>query len=970
MFSINDVLQIYPELYSFGKDRINLRDTLYGIDNVTKIDDFIMPNGTHILGAGWCFDDGNLNIPDEKKEPRIYVEKGKLTFTFTGTSLILRLNLDFGFGIADIRINGELPSLMVGAKSYLDVVDCNLENYTELLNDSASALYYDVLIIENLPNATYTVDLYANNPNGKWFVLSNIKSRSVSSISNCHINGFHAPYYSNLNNGSVNFVNNGKNQIRDIKIDIPTYILKQDGCPFIPNYVTIPVLESHQAFSLEYSIDALNLVDNIPFQFSLSHNYADVNGVIGYSGLITSIPVGDFRMTMVGWSLDKLTPTGVMRAFSNGAGKTVKFRTNATSINIETQMEYGWGTASVKVGTTTYATLTCNDSVGGGFLKNNTVSGLPAGDKEVVITSLNSSSKPFVFTKISYASTDYYTHVNETFTLNYTFAEIPPFPVENPRIENNQITWDTVDLGQQNYMIPMSNFNATDVITYSRFPTFCVNYSDLHHENLEQYDIIICDPRTVTMKETNEWQRKGIKVIGYVSFGEEDGVPSDIYNWKSPLVPHTGDGQGAGGFASYYNKGKNMFAEQSQCNSDGLYLDDSKACSLGHTDYYNYGIGCCSIACANDFRTGGVVHNQVDGKCTAGYTSANNWIRNDSTACSNKSCPKYTPINKNCPYYNHNTGWGQDFSFASDFPDQNGIWGSSFINPLNPKWKERLLNFYLPVVFGQPQVVHEVVTLSAHIDPNTNTPDFVFRVKQYPFDKSEKITLSTYDSLYTYQSSYYTYDATTGVFSIATDAGIDDGMLLSDGQQLLLTYTKKGLNLDGLFMDTVDTVDVYPSPAYQQAFTDMINDIHDNHYPNKYFCSNRGFSILPNIIKSCKYVMFECFASDYNFDTKKYSLIDDADSISYNNKIRDMLRSLRKHHKFDVLGLNYCKDGVDGDEIRTKATDRTYKEGWLSWCSEISLDNPPPNTPLEVNLNGAVRRNFFKQIGRYKLDSA
>lgn len=135
-------------------------------------------------------------------------------------------------------------------------------------------------------------------------------------------------------------------------------------------------------------------------------------------------------------------------------------------------------------------------------------------------------------------------------------------------------------------------------------------------------------------------------------------------------MPHVDDGQGPGGHASYYNKGGNCFSEQSQCTRDRLIRDNIKACSKNNSHYFT-GVGCCTKACMNDYRTG-YVEQSAGGKCNGGYMAANYWQRDASAACSNADCPKYAPYHGECPQYQQHEGWGQDLSYTTpDYPDQN-----------------------------------------------------------------------------------------------------------------------------------------------------------------------------------------------------------------------------------------------------------------------------------------------------------
>ncbi|WP_051711272.1 AAA family ATPase [Andreprevotia chitinilytica] len=208
----------------------------------------------------------------------------------------------------------------------------------------------------------------------------------------------------------------------------------------------------------------------------------------------------------------------------------------------------------------------------------------------------------------------------------------------------------------------------------------------------------------------------------------------------------------------------------------------------------------------------------------------------------------------------------------------------------------------------------------------------------------------------------YSYDKDVGTFTIDPNAGVDDGQPApAVGTQLVIRYSRKGLQCDGVFMDTVDTVDVYPSNQFQTAFASMINALKAER-PTKLFCSNRGFTILDRIIGSCAFVMFESFLVDYNWATGTYSKISDPASVAFNDGIKKQLRQLRRGHKFDVLALNYCDNGPAGDTLRQYIADECAKEGYMSWSTTILLNDPLPNNPMQMNPNGMIRGNTWRLL--------
>lgn len=950
----SDFLQIYPGGYNAGLDEVNLRDNYYPSTAFVTQDQFKMPGSSTTIYGAWSVDDGDMSIALPAREPRIFATKGKAILDFTGTSLILRIELNSGWGKGQVYIDGAKPSTIGGLTTYADTIDCDAENYLGI----EGAQYRDFVVADGLADGAHRLELYCNNAGDGFVVVSAAKSRKFQ-LKPVARNGWHASVDTHLNDGSLTLHNTGKQAAMDVTITMPTSIVQRDGSQFPTAAVNIGRLAPDQRYTINYSIDGTPWPENTVFNVGLMARYVDPSGDTSMV-LTTEYPVDSTNLAFgSGWSKDQEGPGGVWRAFSNGTGKKVTFALDGTEFRITLIKEYGWGQASVMIGTTVYKTLDCHDEDGGGFAQDVTVTGLPAGAKTITIQSTTGAAKPFAFTKVAFDGVTNFSTVNETIPLSYKFSHIPPYAAPGARLANGKIVWDAVDKTLQNISIPRTNQGVTAVRQYSRFPTYCVYYAPGKDEVLNKYDLLVIEPSAVSRKQVAAWQAQGIKVLGYVTFGEEHAELVDIYDANGPVRPAIDDGQGTGGYASYYCKGGNLFGEQSECAHDRQRVEGVKACAVGNPKYFT-GVGRCAPSCGFDYRDGYVAQS-TGGACKGGFTAANYWDRDAMQACRNTGCPKYTPRHKGCPQWEEaEVHWGQDFAMDDSFPDQNGIWDASFINPIAPRWFEKLKTHYLPTVMDLPVEYSETHAIAAHTTASDGNSVFVFRTNNWPIDDAERLVV-TNDAGYVYVPNVdYGYDKETGAFIFDLNAGVDNGAqpALVAGQNLHVIYTRKGLNCDGVFMDTVDTVDVYPTEAFQDAFADVINRLKAN-WPSKAFCSNRGFTILEKIIKSCSYVMFESFLCDYDWATGLYSKIDDPDSNAYNDGIKEQLRALRRSNRFDVLALNYCDNGPAGDELRDYIADVCYKEGYISWSSTILLDDPLPNKPVSVNKGGAIRSNVW-----------
>lgn len=103
---------------------------------------------------------------------------------------------------------------------------------------------------------------------------------------------------------------------------------------------------------------------------------------------------------------------------------------------------------------------------------------------------------------------------------------------------------------------------------------------------------------------------------------------------------------------------------------------------------------------------------------------------------------------------------------------------------------------------------------------------------------------------------------------------------------------------DGVFLDNIDYVDLYPEK--KDAMVEMIRAIRE-HYPGIIIIVNRGFSIKKEIAPYVDYVLFEDFVSYYDFSTEKYEIFGKND-LEWEFK---QVKELQALH-VPVLALSYA----------------------------------------------------------------
>lgn len=144
-------------------------------------------------------------------------------------------------------------------------------------------------------------------------------------------------------------------------------------------------------------------------------------------------------------------------------------------------------------------------------------------------------------------------------------------------------------------------------------------------------------------------------------------------------------------------------------------------------------------------------------------------------------------------------------------------------------------------------------------------------------------------------------------------------------QELMLRlaegYLKAGF--DGLFLDTLDTADLYPQVA--PGLVAIVQALRE-HFPEAILVQNRGFRLLPKTAELVDAVMYENLSAMYNFQEKRYVAVDGDPTPVLPYAKRGLV----------VLALDYALP-EDVDLVR-RAYVRARELGFVPYVSVIRLD--------------------------------
>jgi len=158
---------------------------------------------------------------------------------------------------------------------------------------------------------------------------------------------------------------------------------------------------------------------------------------------------------------------------------------------------------------------------------------------------------------------------------------------------------------------------------------------------------------------------------------------------------------------------------------------------------------------------------------------------------------------------------------------------------------------------------------------------------------------------------------------------VDTGQ--SGWQALMVDITGELLDMgyDGIFMDTIDTVYVFPETT--QGMIDLIHALRST-YPDMLMVQNRGFDVAEQVAADIDAVMFEDASTTYDFQTGEYSYLVDQDSI-------DQILAFNSETGLPILALDYAP--VDNPGLAYRAVQNALDWGFIPAVSTINLDDIP-----------------------------
>lgn len=195
-------------------------------------------------------------------------------------------------------------------------------------------------------------------------------------------------------------------------------------------------------------------------------------------------------------------------------------------------------------------------------------------------------------------------------------------------------------------------------------------------------------------------------------------------------------------------------------------------------------------------------------------------------------------------------------------------------------------------------------------------------------------------SYYIYESGYPKQNPNWGSYYVDAGNPVWQAKIINEAQ-MILDY-----GVDGLFLDTLDTVDVmYES---MPGMVSLVKKL-DETFPDAKIVANRGFTILPYISQYLDGLMFESFNTTYDFTAGKVADLSDDDN-EYNEQVAcNVINAIRQYDYFNVFALDYVNE-FEYDYMPQGYYNRSWQYDFIPYATyDINLGIPC--VPKDANGN-------------------
>ncbi len=152
----------------------------------------------------------------------------------------------------------------------------------------------------------------------------------------------------------------------------------------------------------------------------------------------------------------------------------------------------------------------------------------------------------------------------------------------------------------------------------------------------------------------------------------------------------------------------------------------------------------------------------------------------------------------------------------------------------------------------------------------------------------------------------------------------------------------------GIFLDTIDTVDLYPES--RDGMVDLVRELR-REFPHIAIVLNNGFTLLPRLAPMSDGLMIESFTSSYDRERQSYFERNVQTLQWLDRAVEEKVRPMVARYGFPVLALDYCRP--DQSDLIEKGRQRAGRLKFLHAVAPYRLDELYElNGESQVNAEG------------------
>ena len=224
------------------------------------------------------------------------------------------------------------------------------------------------------------------------------------------------------------------------------------------------------------------------------------------------------------------------------------------------------------------------------------------------------------------------------------------------------------------------------------------------------------------------------------------------------------------------------------------------------------------------------------------------------------------------------------------------------------------------VLFGNDNAKEKVKELS---DNGTYTIAYISVGEDTNLEVADGLGAGGYASYYVYEDGYPKVNTNWGSYFVDASNPVWQQKILEQAGQIL------DYGVDGLFLDTLDTVDVRPESL--GGLVELVKLLHET-YPEAKLVANRGFNLLKYISPYISGLMFESFNTTYDFEGNRVTDLDEA-AVEYNTYVAcNVINAVRRYDYFPVFCLDYCNE-YEYNYMPREYYNNSWKYDFIPYCT-------------------------------------